>query len=426
VQNSNVVKMPQATQVVDYNITDAALEALKEKNRNMLKAWDGKDFDVIKEHKKEALKLRTGIEPMRKEKNADALAWQRAVNAEAARIVKTLEEIEKPLDDILDAEKARIDAEKQAKLEADRKRVQAIQDRIALIKQVPNDCINKPAQVIQNGIDKLNELIANDAFDYEELALEASSAKRESAEKLVAMHTERAALEKQQAEEAAAIEAKRLAQIAEDERLAEERRIFAEQQEQIRLANEAMQAKIDEERRRNAEEVAKRQAELAERSRKLQEQEEKLRLEIEAEEQRKADEAAKLEREVQETETALKISFSENPPLEASNSEEKINAAAEAMHYLSVFAKFNSEQELQQWYEANIQAHELPRGGCVFSWSLDDESKFRDSNNALIEEIEKTVTLLGRTIEILPVNEASALAMRADLLNATIKQARGN
>jgi hypothetical protein len=286
-QNAQILELrPQNTQVIEYNITDTKLAELKAKNTRLLMEWDQKDFEPIKTAKREVLKLRTGIEPLRKQYNEEALAHQRRVNAEAKRITAVLEEIEKPLDSILEAEKTRIEAERQAKIEAEQKRVANIKARIAFFQTIPLQYVNKSAELILSGITALEQDIQSDTYNYEELSNEALVAKCDTIAKMQAMYEERITFEKQQQEEAAAAEAKRLAQIAEDERLA----AIREEQEKIRFANEAAQARLDEERRAFEAEKA-------------------------AEEKRKFDEARRLEREKQEA--AMSI-------IPASNEDRKI------------------------------------------------------------------------------------------------------
>lgn len=285
---TKIISMEQ-TQIINYNVTDASIAELKIRVAETLMEWDGKDFEIIKAAKREVLKLRTGIEPLRKEYVADALEYQRKINAEAKRVVTTLEAIEKPLDDILEAEKARIEAERLAKIKAEQERVAAIQSKIALIRELPLKCVNKSITYINETLAYFDQ-IANDSFDYEELSLEATIAKRETLAKLNVMSNERIEFETKQAEALAAAETlkalqeaeanrqaeearlRRTTQEAEDRRLIEERRKFAEEQQRIRLEN------------------ATKEASLAEQQRKLDEEQEKLRLQKEIEEKRKFEE----------------------------------------------------------------------------------------------------------------------------------------
>lgn len=234
----------QTIAIIDYNVTDAAIALLSEKNANLLLSWDGKDFELIKEAKREVLKIRTSIEPKRKEYNEAALKHQRMVNAKAKCIVDALEKIEQPLDNILDAEKARLEAEKQAKIKSEQIRVENIRSHITKISSLPLDLLGKPSAAIQEAMQKLETAV--DDFNYEELVSQATQVKQQTFAMLGKMYNDQLEIERQRAEDAAAAIATKRLQEEENYRLIEERRIFAEEQQKIRLENEAKKKELDE------------------------------------------------------------------------------------------------------------------------------------------------------------------------------------
>lgn len=237
--SQNVVKMP-GNQDIDYgeSVTDQALAKLQEETKTLLMNWDGKDFEVIRKAKMKRVKIRTSLKPLKDKYNAAALAHQRIVNSEYNRIIDTVTVTETPLDEILDAEKARVDAEKAAKIEADRKQVEAIQGRIAYIRNQPTLAINKSAAEIKKALDDLNAFLARDTFNYEELHEDAAQAKLDTFAKLAEMLKGQLEIENAKAAEKAALEAQRRAQDEEDKRLAAEREKFAEEQRAARFENE--------------------------------------------------------------------------------------------------------------------------------------------------------------------------------------------
>lgn len=305
-------------QPINEYLPDQVLSELSENAAKLLMEWEaGKDIDPIKVFKRQLVSLRTGIKPLKDGHNKYHYDEIEKVNNEAKRLTAAVEKLEAPLEDIIEAEKARIEEIKQAKIKADQERVAAIQSKITLIRELPLKCVNKSAEYIKETIDYFNQ-VTNEPFDYEELSLDASTVQKETLSKLNIMLEERMVFETQQAAAAAAtealnafqeVEAKRQAEEAiahkraqeeEDRRLIEERRIFAEEQQKIRLENEAKQAAIDEERRRNTAEIEAKQRELAEQQRKINEEKERIRLEKEAEEKRKFEEGRLAERQQQE------------------------------------------------------------------------------------------------------------------------------
>ena len=111
-------------QLIDYSITDAAIQELHAN-------YDGmdatKDYEGVKKAIAACRKLRTSVEKKRKELVADAVKWQKAVNTEAKRVTGLIAEVEDPLKDskqLVDDEKERLrlEEERRKKEEEDRAR----------------------------------------------------------------------------------------------------------------------------------------------------------------------------------------------------------------------------------------------------------------------------------------------------------------
>ena len=182
---------------------------------------------------------RTSIEKIGKAAREDAQAFSKAVIAEEKRLIAITAQEEERVLSLRDAYDAKVQAEKAAKEAAERARVDGIQHKINLIRQIPVQMAGEPAAEIDAELSVLRDFVPGEEFgEFVEQAAEAAAG---SIEALVSLHAravaqeaeaarlaaERAELERlrqEQAEREAAAraEAQRLAE--ERERLAEERR----------------------------------------------------------------------------------------------------------------------------------------------------------------------------------------------------------
>jgi len=193
----------------------------------------------------------------------DATQFQRAVIAEAKRLVQIVEGEETrllALRDEWDAEQARIKAEAEAK---ERARVTAIHERIAAIRSyVPLAAQCRTAARVD---ELLNKLVSTPQGNFEEFAEEAATVLASSIQAITAIYEERAAEEaeraraKAEAEAAAAVLAEqRKAQAAEAAKLAAERAAFEEER---RIQRESLAAQEAAFKAQQAEAAAKSEAE---------------------------------------------------------------------------------------------------------------------------------------------------------------------
>lgn len=304
------------TPIAEYSETAAALADLRARHAGVV--YDvtvPKEMRAAKEARAELRTLRTGLEKKRVEIKAPALERCRLIDAEAKRITAELVALEEPIDVQIKAEEARAESERLAKFEAERLRVEAIQQKIQAIRDVPAGLVGKPSVVIAGQLAKLRETVLDEAelgADYL-TATDALTAAIARVEQLWAAQHEAEAEQARIAaerEELARIRAEneRLQREAEERRLADERKAAAERAEADRLAQVERDRLAAEERaQREAEQAARDEAaraereaqEAADRARREQEQAAmQAERERQAEAQRKLDEqAAQLKRE---------------------------------------------------------------------------------------------------------------------------------
>jgi hypothetical protein len=284
------------TQIQEYSKTEAALAELRSRYANAAFDVDSADgMKAAKEARAEVRGYRTALEKMRKDIKGPALERCRLIDDEAKRITAELVAIEEPIDAQIKAVEARKEAEKQAKIDAELRRVQDIQDRIAEIRgAVPavNSMAAPSSTLIAEHISDVTAIVIDATFA--EFRDTAADAKIAALSTLKELHTaalareaeqerirqERAELEKLRAEQAkrdaaaaaeraakekAEREAREAEQRAERERLDAERK--AQEGERRRLAAEAAQLEADrkalaaqQERERKAKEDAEREA----------------------------------------------------------------------------------------------------------------------------------------------------------------------
>lgn len=306
------------TPIAEYSETAAALADLRARHAGVV--YDitvPKEMRAAKEARAELRGLRTGLEKKRVEIKAPALERCRLIDAEAKRITAELVALEEPIDVQIKAEEARAESERLAKLEAERLRVEAIQQKIQAIRDVPAGLVGKPSVVIAGQLANLQKTVL-DEDELGEHFLAARDALDAAISRVNLLYIDQVAHEAEQKriaaerEELARIRAEneRLQREAEERRLADERKAAAERAEADRLAQVERDRLAAEERaQREAEQAARDEAaraereaqEAADRARREQEQAAlQAERERQAAEQRKLDEqAAQLKRDQQ-------------------------------------------------------------------------------------------------------------------------------
>lgn len=258
---------------------------------------------------------RIAVEKARKAAKAPVLELGRKIDAFAAEVTEKLLIGEANYDDQIKAEERRKEAERQAKIEAEMKRVADLQERVDFLRQFATSCVGLSADKIWATLQTLEVEVIDDT--YQELKTQAEGVKAESLAKMRELHTkaieaeaeqariaaERAELERlrQEAAERDRLERERVEaeQRAEAQRLAEQRAAFEREQAAARAEQERKDREAAEARARADEEAARHRAEADRLAREAREAEQR-RLDEQAAELRRQQEAAAAERRQRE------------------------------------------------------------------------------------------------------------------------------
>ncbi|WP_244104417.1 hypothetical protein [Burkholderia gladioli] len=270
---------------------------------------------------------RTDIEKAGKAARDDANAFSKAVIAEANRLVAITEPEEKRLLALRQAWDDEREAEKEAKRQAEARRVALIREHIEDIRSIVARAVGQPSAAIATEIQDLEALgITLDRF--QELTGEAEAARDATLDKLRELHAAAVAHEAEQARLAAEREEleRQRAALADQQRQEAEARAAREREE---AAARAEQERIDRERR-EAEEAARREQQAREdEARRAALAAEEARLaEQRAEQERRQAELDRAEREQREREEAAAREAREREAAEARAAEEEKERAA--------------------------------------------------------------------------------------------------
>ena len=278
--------------VVEYDVPTAAVEDMA-KRFAPLEITDTASYKEVTSAIAEVRTLRITVEKKRVELKRDALEYGRKVDSEAKRITAMLSPIENELIGKKQVEDNRKEAVRQEKIRIEEERVGSIKQKIFLIRRRAVGIINLDTDKLSDLAMELDE-IEIDEKKYAEFAAEAQQAKADAIDSVMAAFDIR---QKFDAEEAARkAENERLAKVrqeqeAEAKRLADiQAKLDAEQNkfeaekkaEQDRKDREALEVRLKEEARVNAERKAKEKAQREEAERAAREKaeaEEKARVE---------------------------------------------------------------------------------------------------------------------------------------------------
>lgn len=298
------------TKIAEYSPTAAALAELRQRFGNI--AFDLSTTKGDKEARAarlELVRLRTSLEAKRKELKAPALERSRLIDDEAKRITSAILELETPIDQQIQAAEQKKEAERLAKIEAERQRVATIRARIDSITSVALRAVGKPAAEIEAKIKLLVGITIGP--DYAEFQAEAEAAHADTLAKLRDMHAAALASEAEAARLAAErAELERLRAEQEERERIERERMAAEQAmiaAEQRAEADRLEALAREQRERLAAEeaAAKAEREAADRAAAdARAEQDRIAAEARAAEQRKIDEHAAELRRQQEAEAA--------------------------------------------------------------------------------------------------------------------------
>ncbi len=231
----DVAEIRDGQAVVSYAATEAILADL----RTM---YEGKRYDLsIPAQAEEAhdgsrklMKLRTGLEKLRKAHKAPAIELGKKIDTEAERITKEIVTLEKAIDDQIEAEKKRVAEEEAERARLAEERRLKFEADIGGIRAYVEHAKGLPSDRIERGIDLVEAMTFGE--EWAEFGSPAALAQVETLKAMRELLSATLAREKIEAE--AAAERERLARVAEAQSV-ENARL-----EQLRQSIEAQQAAL--------------------------------------------------------------------------------------------------------------------------------------------------------------------------------------
>lgn len=251
------------TAVAEFDRVAAGIAVLKDKYAGIVyEVHTSKGMEAAKDARAAVREPRYEVERVRKLAKAPITALGKQIDDRAKNITAELLEIEEPIDQQIKAEEERKERDKQAKIDAEIKRIAEIEARIDIIRNWPTQYTGKPSALVEQQVRVAAEYAIDDFF-------------AENAEQAQAvLDASRAAL--------AGILAERKAHEAEQERIKAERAeleaLRKQQAERERLERERIAAEEKAAKEQRDAEAAKQAAELA----KLREDHERIQREAEA------------------------------------------------------------------------------------------------------------------------------------------------
>ena len=218
-----------SNQIAEYNPVAAALAELREKFADVIFPVTTKEgMKDAKDVRGKLVKLRTGLESMRKDIKEPALRRTQAIDAEAKAITAAIKAIEEPIDAQIKVEEQRIEAEKAAKAE----KVAEIQRKIDGIRGLPLELAGSTAEEVDaelialSDFEPLAEVFGDLLNDCQMAIAETTTALEDLYQRVQAQEAAAAQVEVQRLalEELAKVE--RAAIAAQRESMDEERRAF--------------------------------------------------------------------------------------------------------------------------------------------------------------------------------------------------------
>lgn len=299
-----------STQLTTMTVTERAKRALVvTKTEDELKALAAKSLSITtitNDDGREQVHVarvslkntRVEIQRLGKEARDDATKFSKAVIAEEKRLIALIEPEEERLQKLQNAYDEAIQAEKQARIDAEMKRVADLQERLAELRGNRMLTPTSGADLIAEHIKDIEEIAVDESF--EEFREQAEAAKTDGLKWLSNLHAAAAAHETEQARIVAEREELARLRAEEEKRQAAERARIAEEERQAKIAREIEDAKHAEELRQRQEAQAKadaeakrlRDEEAAKHAAELKAQREKQEAEAAAERKRIADEEA--------------------------------------------------------------------------------------------------------------------------------------
>ena len=153
-------------QIKEYSKTEAALTELKSRFANAtFEVATTKGLALAREARAEIRTWRTSLEKERVRIKAPALEYCKLIDTEAKRITVELLLLEEPIDATIKEEEGRKEKERLAKVEAETKRLAAIQEKIDIIRNIPTHLQNKSAISIKESIDFIRAMPLGEEYE---------------------------------------------------------------------------------------------------------------------------------------------------------------------------------------------------------------------------------------------------------------------
>lgn len=288
------------TQIIEYNVTQAAIAELAKEKETLLAAPE-LNYKAIDDARKRNGKIRIAIEKRRKEYKADALEYGRSVDSKAKEASEPVAAIEDAYKDVLNKREAELEAVRVAEEEKENERIAAIKDKIDYYTGIgigQGFSSNELKSELEHVQSYLTE-----GFDFQEFSDEMKSAFEEKEAYINQQLEERLKFEVKQAEQAAQrkkdeearleLQAEKAAfeQQQKDAQVKIDAELAAIQKEKDELKQadvereEKKQQAIHKEKMREAKEQLAKQCAIDEDARKKADEIEKLRLEQVAKEE---------------------------------------------------------------------------------------------------------------------------------------------
>lgn len=223
------------TQVIEYNVTEAAIAELTKEKETLLSASE-LDYKAIDNARKRNGKIRRAIEKRRKEYKADALEYGRKVDSKAKESSEPVTAIEDAYKDVLNKHEAELEAVRAAAEQEEQARIAVIKERIEDINSYLSRAAFCNAEEISDLLCRLKSRIG-ESFNYQEFTAEGLLAEKGAIQLLQERLEEAIEYEERQQKEAAQRKKDNEARIA----LQAEKDAFEQEQKDA-------QAKIDFER----------------------------------------------------------------------------------------------------------------------------------------------------------------------------------
>ncbi len=248
--------------LVEFSAVEAGLAVLRNDYANVV--YDVATTAGMNDAKAARVALREPryeIERIRKSAKAPLLALGKKLDSDAARITAEIEKLEGPIDAQIKAEEGRKEAEKQARIEAEQKRVAEIQEGIEELRGCRMLTVLSGSELIAEHISDTERLPVDVSF-FEEFLPQAIDAKAAGLLWLHSLHDAAVAHEQEQDRiKAERVELDRL-RAEQAKRDAEERAKLAVEAEEQRKAHAARDAEAAAELRKQREAMAAEQARL--------------------------------------------------------------------------------------------------------------------------------------------------------------------